>query len=90
MIGKSTTDASERSDVEAMKKTMINDIMTQKAADAAAAGSAFLAGTAWIAEVEPVITMLAGLVAVIAGGAAAWYHIERARYMHRKNNDADE
>ncbi len=63
--------------------------MAQKVADSAAAGSAFLAGAAWVAEVEPYITALAGLVAIVAGGAAAWYHIERARYMHRKNDAAD-
>jgi hypothetical protein len=68
-------------------KMSIQEVMTQKAADGAAAGSAFLAGTAWVAEVEPIVTLAAGLVAIIAGGAAAWYHIERAKYMHRKNRE---
>jgi hypothetical protein len=59
-------------------------------ADVAAGGSAFLAGTAWIAEVEPFITALAGLVAIVAGVAAAWYHIERARQIrNRRLNDDD-
>jgi hypothetical protein len=49
-----------------------------KGADAAAAASAFLAGAAWVADVEPVVTLAAGAVAIIAGAAAAWYHIERA------------
>ena len=54
---------------------------TQKTADTAAAGSAFLAGSAWIADVEPYITVLAALVAVVAGAFAAWYHYERAATM---------
>ncbi len=58
--------------------------LTQRAADTAAAGSAFLAGAAWIADVEPYITTLAALVAVVAGAAAAWYHYERARAMRAK------
>ena len=57
------------------KKTMM---MEQKVADAAAAGSAFLAGTAWVADVEPVVTMAAGVVAILAGAVAAWYHFEKA------------
>jgi hypothetical protein len=67
----------------------VTDLATQKVADGAAAGSAFLAGTAWIADVEPIITSLAGLVAIVAGAAAAWYHIERARYMRRKNSEEE-
>ena len=66
----------------------ISEQAAQKAADSAAAGSAFLAGAAWVAQVEPYITALAGLVAIVAGAAAAWYHFERARYMRRKNNEA--
>lgn len=70
-----------------MKKTMANEVITQKTADAAAAGSAFLAGSAWIADVEPFITALAGVVAIIAGAAAAWYHIERTRYLRKKQSE---
>ena len=67
----------------------IQEVMTQKAADSAAAGSAFLAGTAWVAEVEPVVTLIAGVVAIFAGAVATWYHIERGIYMHRKNKDKE-
>jgi hypothetical protein len=70
-----------------MRHYKVNDLITQKAADSAAAGSAFLAGTAWVADIEPVITLIAGIVAIIAGGAATWYHFERARYMHKKNKE---
>lgn len=59
-----------------------------KAADAAAAGSAFLAGAAWIAEAEPVITVFAALVAIVAGAAATWFHVEKALHIraHRKHD----
>lgn len=50
----------------------------QKTADAAAAGSSFLAGAAFIADVEPYVTVAAAIVAVIAGLGAAWFHIEGA------------
>ena len=56
----------------------------EKGADVAAAGSAFLAGSAWIADVEPFITAAAGLVAVVAGALAAWYHFERAMKMRKE------
>ena len=61
-----------------MPRQILLDHVSPKTADTAAAGSAFLAGAAWIADVEPYITAGAGLVAIIAGAAAAWYHIERA------------
>jgi len=72
-----------------MIKKMSNgtDLVVQKAADSAAAGSAFLAGAAWLADLEPLMTVAASAVAIVAGAAAAWYHVERARYMHKKNKD---
>lgn len=63
---------------------MSEQVLTQKTADAAAAGSAFLAGSAWIADVEPYITAGAGVVAILAGAFAAWYHFERAMQMRHK------
>lgn len=54
------------------------DWMAHRFADVAAAGSGFFAGMAWIADLEPVVTVLAGLVAIVAGAFAAWYHYERA------------
>ncbi len=59
------------------------------AADGAAAGSAFLAGSAWIANVEPYITATAGIIAILAGAAAAWYHVERARQLRRRRLEAE-
>jgi len=64
--------------------------VAQKSADAAAAGSAFLAGSAWIADVEPFITAAAGLVAIAAGMFAAWYHFERAMHMRRRRLEDDD
>ena len=61
----------------------------QKAADTAAAGSAFLAGTTWVVDITPVLQIAATFVAVIAGGAAAWYHIERAINLRRKRREDD-
>ena len=57
---------------------------TQPQAAGAAASSAFLAGAAWIAEVEPYITSLAGLVAIAAGALSAWYYYERAAKMRNE------
>lgn len=62
----------------------------QGTADMAAAGSAFLAGAAWIADVEPFITAAAGVVAILAGVFAAWYHYERASALRRKRLDEEE
>jgi hypothetical protein len=64
-------------------------MMEQKAADTAAAGSAFLAGSAWIADVEPFITAAAGIVAIIAGALASWYHYERAAKMRAGRLDRE-
>ncbi len=67
----------------------VSDVVAQKAANAGAVGSSFLAGATWLVEVELYLQIGATLVAIVAGGAAAWYHIERARYMRRKNREAD-
>lgn len=68
---------------------MMVEQQIQKAADTAAAGSAFLAGSAWIADVEPLITVAAGAVAILAGAFAAWYHFERAMKMRAERLDRD-
>lgn len=65
------------------------NVYTQKVADLSAMGSAFLAGSAWIAEVEPLITVSAGLVAILAGAFAAWYHFERAMKMRAERLSRD-
>lgn len=71
------------------KKMATQQIETaQKVADTLAASSAGLFGVAWIANVEPYVTVGAGLVAIVAGLSATWYHIERAILMHRQNASA--
>ena len=71
------------------KKMATQQIETaQKVADTLAASSAGLFGVAWMANVEPYITVGAGLVAIVAGLSATWYHIERAILMHRQNASA--
>lgn len=67
----------------------VEHIPAQKAADLAAASSAGLAGVAWLADIEPYVTVLAGIVAIVAGCAATWYHIERAIQTHvRREREA--
>ncbi len=56
----------------------------QRIADAAAAGSGVLAGAAWLAELTPALTILATLVAIVAGVCAAWFHIEKALLVRKQ------
>jgi len=64
-------------------------LVKQKAADSAAAGSAFLAGTTWIADLAAYLQIAATIVAIAAGAAAALYHFERWRAL-RKQRQEDE
>lgn len=57
------------------------------AADLSVAGSAALAGATWIADLAAITQIAATLVAIVAGGAAAWYHFERALSERKKRND---
>lgn len=68
----------------------MNEPIVQKAADFSAAGSAFLAGATWLVELELYLQVGATIVAIVAGAAATWYHIERGIYMHRKNCECQE
>ena len=71
------------------KADVMQEQLTQKTADTAAAGSAFFAGAAWIADVEPYLTAGAAAVAIVAGIAAAWYHLERAAALRASRKDAE-
>lgn len=51
----------------------------ERAADVAAATSAACAGSTWLITTNEVLQVLASAVAIIAGLAAAWYHIKNAR-----------
>jgi hypothetical protein len=72
-----------------MKCRKMNEPIVEKTADTAAAGSAFLAGATWLVELELYLQMGATFVAIVAGAAATWYHIERALYMRRKNQEPE-
>lgn len=63
---------------------MTTEQIPRQVADGLAAASASAASLAWFADIEPLVTVLAGIVAIVAGSAAAWYHIERARELRRK------
>lgn len=52
--------------------------MSQKLADTLVGTSMGLAGASWVADLEPYITLTAGIVAIVAGVIAGWYHLERA------------
>lgn len=63
--------------------------ITEKMADTAAAGSVAFASAAWITDAEPYLAVGAALVAIVAGALSAWYHFERAVFMHaRRMSDA--
>ena len=66
-----------------MIQMLTRHIKMQKIADNSAIGSAVLASAAWLSDVEPVLTALAAVVAIIAGTFAAWYHLEKARMLRR-------
>jgi len=55
------------------------DQQQQIGADVAAGGSAVLAGVTWMAELGVIMQLGATGVAIVAGLAAAWWHIERIR-----------
>ncbi len=74
-------------DVKGMQRMGLEAQLAQRTADVAAASSAALAGTAWIADLEPVVTVLAGVAAIFAGAFAAWYHFEKALDMRRHNRE---
>jgi len=63
--------------------------MAEKVADVAAVGSGGLASVAWVSNAEPVVTLAAGVIAIVAGVLASWFHYERALDM-RARRLADE
>lgn len=63
----------------------ISEQAAQRVADTAAAGTGVIAGATWVVEVQPYLQVAATLVAIVAGLAATWYHMERAAYMRSKS-----
>lgn len=68
---------------------MTQEVAIQKVADTAAAGSSFLAGAVWIAELAPILTVAATIVAIVAGAGAAWFHVEKAMALRKKRIEGD-
>jgi len=54
-------------------------IEQQRIADASAAAAVAIASTTWIAQLNEILQLVATCVAIVAGGAAAYYHITKAR-----------
>jgi ABC-type uncharacterized transport system permease subunit len=61
--------------------------LTTRVADIAASTSIAGAGVAWLAEVNAWIQIAAGVVAVIAGLAAAIFHIYKTYDLHQSRKD---
>lgn len=61
----------------------------QQTADLAAAGSAALAASTWIAELNELLQLGATVVAIVAGAGAAWWHIEKALAARKERLDAE-
>ena len=51
----------------------------QIAADVGAGASSVLAAVTWMQDLEFYLQLGATVVAIVAGAAAAWFHIEKAR-----------
>ena len=51
----------------------------QRAADAAAAGSVAAAGASWLSHANEIISLVAGLIAIIAGCFAIAVHFKNLR-----------
>lgn len=61
----------------------------QVLADTAAAVSVTAAGWSWLAEANELAQFIATLVAIIAGGAAAWWHLDRTLAARRERAKRD-
>ena len=48
------------------------------AADLGAGASAALAATTWVADLNAILQLGATVIAILAGAAATWWHIEKA------------
>lgn len=56
----------------------LNEFLTQRVADTATAGAAFGFGIT-LADIDTVISIAAGIAAIISASAAAYYYIAKAR-----------
>lgn len=60
----------------------VQQLITEKTADAAAATSG-IGFAITLADIDTIVSICAGLAAVIAAGAAAYYHIKKGREIGR-------
>lgn len=58
-------------------------------ADVTAASSITLATTAWVVELNEYMQLAATCVAIVAGLAAAWWHIEKAIATRKRRKSDD-
>ena len=54
-------------------------IEQQRIADGSFAAAVAITGTTWLAQLNEVLQLVATCVAIVAGAAAAYYHISKAR-----------
>ena len=66
-----------------MERPHLNEDQIAKMADAAAGTAIAGFAISWTNASEAV-TIVAGIFAAIAGGAAAWFHVERALQIRRQ------
>lgn len=58
--------------------------IAEKAADVAAVGAVATWATSQLSTWTDTAHFVAALLAIIGGGASAWYHIVKIRVLHRK------
>lgn len=61
-----------------------------KTADALAGTSVMLVAGMTVAEINEVVQLIGGVVAIGAGLAAIWYHIAKIRILRRRGSADDE
>lgn len=61
-----------------MAQKPLTELITQKVADTATAGAALGFGIT-LTDIDQVISIIAGLAAIISASAAAYYYIRKAR-----------
>ena len=62
----------------------------QQIADTAAATSIGAAGYAWLGTANEIVQLIAGIVAIVAGCAAAWWHIKKIRSHDAEKDSSSE
>lgn len=59
----------------------------ERVADGLAVTSGTLFAASWLHDLDTLVSIVAGVVAIIAGLSAAYYHITKARQLKRENRD---